>query len=127
MMAKMMADLGAEVIKLELPPGGDHLRASPQSRGGFNAGFISENRGKKSVWGVVLIDEQGNQVEPLEIIKDKRPAFTVRADFPALGDFALAYIARFPRTTPLLGPNVKKLRLRFFGVRGSVEVDWLSQ
>lgn len=49
MMAKMMADLGAEVIKLELPPGGDHLRASPQSRNGFNAGFISENRGKKSV------------------------------------------------------------------------------
>ena len=84
------------------------------------------DRGKKSVWGVVLIDEQGNQVEPLEIVKDKRPAFTVRADFPALGDFAVAYIARFPRTTPLLGPNVKKLRLRFFGVRGSVEVDWLS-
>jgi hypothetical protein len=85
------------------------------------------DRGKKSVWGVVLIDEQGNQVEPLEIVKDKRPAFTVRADFPALGDFAVAYIARFPRTTPLLGPNVKKLRLRFFGVRGSVEVDWVSE
>ena len=48
MMAKMMADLGAEVIKLELAPGGDHMRASP-SGGGFNAGFISENRGKKSV------------------------------------------------------------------------------
>ncbi len=48
MMAKMMADLGAEVIKVELAPGGDHMRASP-SRGGFNAGFISENRGKKSV------------------------------------------------------------------------------
>jgi hypothetical protein len=85
------------------------------------------DRGDKSVWGVVLIDEQGNHVEPLEIVKDKRPAFTVRADFPALGDFATAYIARFPRTTPLLGPNVKKLRLRFFGVRGSVEVDWVSE
>ena len=48
MMAKMMSDLGAEVIKLELAPGGDHMRASP-SRGGFNASFISENRGKKSV------------------------------------------------------------------------------
>jgi CoA:oxalate CoA-transferase len=48
MMAKMMADLGAEVIKLELAPGGDHMRASPSSAG-LNAGFISENRGKKSV------------------------------------------------------------------------------
>jgi hypothetical protein len=82
------------------------------------------DRGKRSVWGVVLIDEQGHQIEPIEIVKDKRPAFTVRADFPALGDFATAYIARFPRTTPLLGPSVKKLRLRLFGVRGSVEVDW---
>jgi hypothetical protein len=82
------------------------------------------DRGKRSVWGVVLIDEQGHQIEPLEIVKDKRPSFTVRADFPALGDFAQAYIARFPRTTPLLGPNVKKLRLRLYGVRGAVEVSW---
>jgi hypothetical protein len=82
------------------------------------------DRGKRSVWGVVLIDEQGHQVEAMEIVKDKRPVFTVRADFPALGDFATPYVARFPRTTPMLGPNVKKLRLRLFGVRGSVEVVW---
>jgi hypothetical protein len=85
------------------------------------------DRGKKSVWGVVLIDQNGTQIEPLEIVKDKRPAFTVRSDFPALGDFATAYIARFPRTTPVLGPNVKKVRLRMFGVRGSVEVAWESE
>jgi len=82
------------------------------------------DRGKRSVWGVVLIDQNGTQVEPLEIVKDKRPAFTVRADFPALGDFATAYIARFPRTTPMLGPDVRKVRLRLYGVRGSVEVEW---
>jgi hypothetical protein len=85
------------------------------------------DRDKKSVWGVVLIDQNGTQVEPLEIIKDKRPAFTVRSDFPALGDFATAYIARFPRTTPMLGDGVKKVRLRLYGVRGSVEVAWESE
>jgi hypothetical protein len=85
------------------------------------------DRGKKSVWGVVLIDQNGTQIEPLEIVKDKRPAFTVRADFPALGDFATAYVARFPRTTPVLGDNVKKVRLRLYGVRGSVEVAWESE
>ena len=84
-------------------------------------------RGAKSVWRVRLLDEKGFEVEPLEIVKDKRPAFTVRSDFPALGDFATAYIARFPRTTPVLGPNVKKVRLRMFGVRGSVEVAWESE
>lgn len=84
------------------------------------------DRGKKSVWRVVLVDEQGNEIEPLEIVKDKRPSFTVRADFPALGDFATPYIARFPRTTPLLGPNVKVLRLRMSGTRGGIELAWAA-
>jgi CoA:oxalate CoA-transferase len=48
MMAKMMADLGAEVIKLELPPAGDNMRV-PIVKAGWGASFISENRGKKSV------------------------------------------------------------------------------
>jgi len=48
MMAKMMADLGAEVIKLELPPTGDNMRV-PVMKAGWGASFISENRGKKSV------------------------------------------------------------------------------
>jgi CoA:oxalate CoA-transferase len=48
MMAKMMADLGADVIKLELPPAGDNMRV-PVAKGGWGASFVSENRGKKSV------------------------------------------------------------------------------
>jgi crotonobetainyl-CoA:carnitine CoA-transferase CaiB-like acyl-CoA transferase len=48
MMTKMMADLGADVIKLELPPAGDNMRL-PIMKAGWGAGFISENRGKKSV------------------------------------------------------------------------------
>ncbi len=48
MMAKIVADLGGEVIKLELPPAGDNMRV-PVTKGGWGAGFISENRGKKSV------------------------------------------------------------------------------
>jgi crotonobetainyl-CoA:carnitine CoA-transferase CaiB-like acyl-CoA transferase len=48
MMAKMMADLGADVIKIELPPAGDNMRM-PVTKAGWGAGFISENRGKKSI------------------------------------------------------------------------------
>lgn len=82
------------------------------------------DRGERSVWRVVLVDDAGNEIKPLEIVKDRRPAFTVRADFPALGDFATPYIARFARTTPILGPGVKRIRLRLFGARGGVEVAW---
>lgn len=82
------------------------------------------DRGKKSVWHVVLVDEQGKEIEPLEILKDKRPPFTVRAEFPALGDFAIAYIVRFPRDEALLGPNAHALKLRMTSERGGVELEW---
>src|SRR6185312_17127156 len=82
------------------------------------------DRGKRSVWRVVLVDEQGHEIEPLEIVKDKRPTFTVRAEFPALGDFATPYVARFPRTPAILGPSVHALKLRISGERGGVEVAW---
>lgn len=84
------------------------------------------DRGKRSVWRVVLIDDAGNEIEPIEIIKDRRPVFTLRADYPTFGDFATAYIARFPRTAAVLGPGVKQLRLRLSGSRGSVELAWTS-
>lgn len=82
------------------------------------------DRGKKSVWRVVLLDDQGREIEPLEIVRDRRPAFVVRAEFPALGEFATPYIARFPRTTPIFGAAVKQVRLRMSSTRGGVEVDW---
>ena len=82
------------------------------------------DRGKKSVWHVVLVDDQGHEIEPIEIVRDKRPAFTVRAEFPALGDFAVPYVARFARTTPVLGPNVHAVRLRMSSERGGVELSW---
>lgn len=82
------------------------------------------DRGAKSVWRVRLLDEQGFEIEPLEIVKDKRPPFIIREEFPAFGDFATAYVARFPRTKPLLGPNVRQLRLRLSSTRGGVSLIW---
>ncbi len=81
-------------------------------------------RGAKSVWRLRLLDEQGFEIEPLEIVKDKRPPFIIRQEFPAFGDFATAYLARFPRTKPLLGPDVRQLRLRLSSTRGGVSLIW---
>ena len=47
--AMMFADMGAEVIKVERPEGGDDTRAYPPFRNGESAYFMSLNRGKKSV------------------------------------------------------------------------------
>ncbi|MCR9125610.1 MAG: CoA transferase [Rhodobacteraceae bacterium] len=45
----ILADQGAEVIKIEHPRGGDHARQVADRRGGMAAAFLNNNRGKKSV------------------------------------------------------------------------------
>lgn len=82
------------------------------------------DRGARSVWRVRMLDEQGFEIEPIEIIKDKRPPFIIREEFPAFGDFATAYLVRFPRTKPLLGPDVRQLRMRVSSSRGGVSLIW---
>jgi crotonobetainyl-CoA:carnitine CoA-transferase CaiB-like acyl-CoA transferase len=44
----LLADMGADVIKIE-PPGGDMLRHWPPHTGGFSENFASLNRGKRSI------------------------------------------------------------------------------
>jgi len=45
----VLADLGAQVDKVEDPAGGDYLRIMPPQVGGMNAVFHALNRGKRSV------------------------------------------------------------------------------
>ena len=85
------------------------------------------DHGKKSVWRVVLIDERGQEIEPLEIVRDRRPLLVVRSEFPALGEFATPYVVRFPRTAPLFGPSAQQVRLRMSSTRGGLEVAWRAR
>jgi crotonobetainyl-CoA:carnitine CoA-transferase CaiB-like acyl-CoA transferase len=45
----LLADLGADVIKVEHPSGGDSMRAWPPLTGGYSENFASVNRNKRSV------------------------------------------------------------------------------
>ena len=46
---QLLADFGAEVIKIERPGAGDGFRGGKSGRGGFGSGFIACNRNKKSL------------------------------------------------------------------------------
>ena len=59
----LLADQGADVVKIENPAGGDFTRAVSNRRGGFSASFLNNNRNKRSV-AIDLKDERG-----LEIVK----------------------------------------------------------
>jgi hypothetical protein len=78
------------------------------------------DRNAKSVWRVRLLDDSGAEIEPLEIVRDKRPILILRAEFPSMGDFATAYVAKFPRGK--VDPSA--VRLRVSSERGGVTVEW---
>jgi crotonobetainyl-CoA:carnitine CoA-transferase CaiB-like acyl-CoA transferase len=45
----MLADQGADVIKIEAPGKGDHVRSLGNARGGMSAMFLNINRNKRSL------------------------------------------------------------------------------
>lgn len=47
--SRILADMGAEVIKVERPPGGDGLREMPAMKNGVSGFFMLCNAGKKSL------------------------------------------------------------------------------
>jgi crotonobetainyl-CoA:carnitine CoA-transferase CaiB-like acyl-CoA transferase len=59
--SRMMADMGAEVVKVEFGPHGDHLRGYPPAQAGLSAIFMLENRGKESVC-VDVATPEGRQI-----------------------------------------------------------------
>lgn len=68
---RLMAELGAEVIKVEIPPKGDFSRAFPFLKDGRSAYYVQQNRGKKSL----CLDPK--KPEGLAIIKDLLPKIDV--------------------------------------------------
>ena len=46
---RLLAEMGADVIKVEMAPLGDPIRASPPRRGRRSGYFIQQNRGKRSL------------------------------------------------------------------------------
>jgi CoA:oxalate CoA-transferase len=46
---RLLADMGADVVKVEAPPGGDHNRARTPIRGGMSRYFAQLNAGKRSI------------------------------------------------------------------------------
>ncbi len=57
----MLGDQGADVIKVEAPGGGDHVRAGGHRSGGLAANFLNNNRNKRSI-AVNLKNPKGREI-----------------------------------------------------------------
>jgi crotonobetainyl-CoA:carnitine CoA-transferase CaiB-like acyl-CoA transferase len=54
---RLMAEMGADVVKVELPPVGDMSRFLPIKLNGRTSYFVQQNRGKKSICVNLKTDE----------------------------------------------------------------------
>ena len=68
---RLMAELGADIIKVEIPPKGDFSRAFPFLKDGRSAYYVQQNRGKKSL----CLDPK--KPEGLAILKKLLPTMDV--------------------------------------------------
>ena len=109
MMGKLLADLGAEVIKIEVAPRGDMMRYYGPPNG-QSAAFLSENRGKKSLCldlkrpqGTELLHDLVRHADVL--IENWTPG--------VLGKYGVSYEALAP-----LNPRLVMCSLSGFGQNG---------
>jgi crotonobetainyl-CoA:carnitine CoA-transferase CaiB-like acyl-CoA transferase len=106
----MLAEMGAEVIKVELMPNGDLTRAIPLIKQGRSGYFVQHNRGKKSI----CVDVKNP--EGLALIKGLIPQMDVLME-----NFAPGVIGRLGldyATVKALNPRIVMCSLSAFGQTG---------
>jgi crotonobetainyl-CoA:carnitine CoA-transferase CaiB-like acyl-CoA transferase len=106
----MMAEMGAEVIKVEWAPVGDPTRAAPIVKNGRSGYFVQHNRGKQSL----CIDLKAP--EGIEIIKELLPQIDVVVE-----NFAPGVMARLGlgyEAVSAINPRIVMCSISGFGQTG---------
>lgn len=107
---RLLVEMGAEVIKVELAPGGEPTRYAPYLKEGRSGLFIQQNRGKKSL----CIDFK--KPEGLAILKGLLPQMDVLIE-----NFAPGVIARAGldyETVKAINPKLVMCSISAFGQQG---------
>jgi len=107
---RLMAEMGAEIVKVEIPPRGDISHALPYIKDGRSAYYVQQNRGKKSL----CVDPK--TPEGLEIIKKLIPQMDVLVE-----NFSPGTISRMGlgyETVKAINPRIIMCSVSAFGQTG---------
>lgn len=121
--SRLMAEMGAEIIKVELSPTGDLSRGLPFQKEGRSGYFIQQNRGKKSLC-IDAKDPKG--LEILKKLVEKVDVIVENYSPGAIGRMGLAY-----ETVKAISPSVIMCSLSAFGQTGPLATlpgyDYIAQ
>lgn len=120
---RLMAEMGAEILKVELAPDGEISRGLPYLRNGRSAYFIQQNRGKKSLCidarhakGLAILKQLVTQVDVL--VENFAPG--------VIGRLGLDY-----ETVKALNPKIVMCSISAFGQSGPLShlpgYDYIAQ
>jgi hypothetical protein len=84
--------------------------------------------GEQSDWRVLLVDDNGHQTEPVELLRIPRPSRDMRAYFPAIHRQRHVFRIAFPvvdeEGAATIEPGSRRVTLRFAGASGTVNLEW---
>jgi crotonobetainyl-CoA:carnitine CoA-transferase CaiB-like acyl-CoA transferase len=115
---RMMAEMGAEVIKVEMAPGGDQTRGMPYLKDNRSGYFVQQNLGKKSLC-INIRNEAG-----LRIIKELIPRMDVLVE--NYGPGTIARLGLGYDVVKGLNPKIVMCSISTFGQNGplSTQPGW---
>lgn len=84
--------------------------------------------GEQSDWRVLLVDSNGHQTEPVELLRIPRPSHDMRVYFPSIHRQRHVFRIAFPVVgrdgTATIEPGSDRVILRFAGAGGTVNLQW---
>ena len=91
----------------------------------YREGDLSDER---SDWRVLLVDSNGHQAEPIEVLRVARPSRDMRAYFPSIHRQRHTFRIAFPVVgedgEPTIREEADHVELRFAGASGTVNLRW---
>ena len=82
----------------------------------------------RSAWRVLLLDPDGRQSRPVEVLRIRRPGAAERVYFPSVSSHRHTYRIAFPTQhddgTPTIASDAEAVTLRFTGAEGAVDLRW---
>ena len=120
---RLMAELGAEVIKVELAPAGDPARLLPMARDGHSAYFSQHNQGKR---GICVDPRQPDGLDILKSLIAKADVLVENFSPGAIGRLGLGW-----DVVSALNPDLIMCSISAFGQDGPLSAlpgyDYIAQ